>query len=109
MRAFMSAISGPSSAPPGRTVSGTVVSPKGNPYPALCPPPSPPRGGAGVREARPMDLKAYIRDIPDFPRPGILFKDITPLLAEPRAFQHAIDRLDDHYRGQAIDAVAAAE
>src|SRR5215470_12460566 len=56
-----------------------------------------------------MNLADYIRDIPDFPKPGILFKDITPLLAEPRAFQHAIDRLADHYRGRRVDAVAAAE
>ncbi len=56
-----------------------------------------------------MDLAQYIRDIPDFPRPGILFKDITPLLAEPCAFQEAIDRLYEHYRARSIDAVAAAE
>ena len=55
------------------------------------------------------ELAPYIRDIPDFPRPGILFKDITPLLAEPSAFQRAIDLLTEHYRPQAIDAVAAAE
>jgi adenine phosphoribosyltransferase len=56
-----------------------------------------------------MDLAPYIRDIPDFPKPGILFKDITPLLAEPRAFQESIERLYERYRGQPIDAVAAAE
>lgn len=56
-----------------------------------------------------MDLTQYIRDIPDFPKPGILFKDITPLLAEPRAFRYAIERLVDHYRGKRVDAVAAAE
>jgi adenine phosphoribosyltransferase len=56
-----------------------------------------------------MDLGKYIRDIPDFPKPGILFKDITPLLAEPRAFRHSIDLLAAHYRGRPIDAVAAAE
>jgi adenine phosphoribosyltransferase len=56
-----------------------------------------------------MDLAKYIRDIPDFPKPGILFKDITPLLAEPRAFQQAIDLLCAHYEGQAIDSIAAAE
>jgi adenine phosphoribosyltransferase len=56
-----------------------------------------------------MDLNQYIRDIPDFPRPGILFKDITPLLAEPRAFQFAVDRLAEHYRGSPVDSVAAAE
>jgi adenine phosphoribosyltransferase len=56
-----------------------------------------------------MDLSKYVRDIPDFPRPGILFKDITPLLAEPRAFQHVIDRLADHYRHRPPDVLAAAE
>jgi adenine phosphoribosyltransferase len=56
-----------------------------------------------------MDLATYIRNIPDFPKPGILFKDITPLLAEPRAFQEAIHVLCGHYEGRAIDAVAAAE
>jgi adenine phosphoribosyltransferase len=56
-----------------------------------------------------MDLAKYIRDIPDFPKPGILFKDITPLLAEPAAFQEAINLMSDHYQGQRIDAVAAAE
>src|SRR5262249_24414343 len=43
------------------------------------------------------------------PKPGILFKDITPLLAEPRAFQEAIDQLALHYEGREMDAVAAAE
>jgi adenine phosphoribosyltransferase len=56
-----------------------------------------------------MNLAHYIRDIPDWPKPGILFKDITPLLAAPPAFQHSIDLLADHYRGRPIDAVAAAE
>jgi adenine phosphoribosyltransferase len=56
-----------------------------------------------------MDLAKYIRDIPDFPKPGILFKDITPLLAEPRAFQQAIDLLCDQYQGKPIDSIAAAE
>lgn len=56
-----------------------------------------------------MDLTAYIRDIPDFPKPGILFKDITPLLADPVAFQHATDLLAVHFDGRPIDAIAAAE
>jgi adenine phosphoribosyltransferase len=55
------------------------------------------------------ELAGYIRDIPDFPKPGILFKDITPLLAEPRAFQRSIDLLTEHYRPQALDCIAAAE
>jgi adenine phosphoribosyltransferase len=56
-----------------------------------------------------MDLASYIRDIPDFPKPGILFKDITPLLAEPRAYAEAIDRLGVHFRPEDLDVVAAAE
>ena len=56
-----------------------------------------------------MDLAQYIRDIPDFPKPGILYKDITPLLAEPRAFAESIRLFAEHYRGKPIDAVAAAE
>ncbi len=55
------------------------------------------------------DLKAYIRSVPDFPKPGILFRDITPLLGNPRAFRAAIDLLAEHYRGVQIDVVAAAE
>ena len=56
-----------------------------------------------------MDLTRYIRDIPDFPKPGILFKDITPLLAEPDAFAEAIRRFQEHYKNRPIDAIAAAE
>jgi adenine phosphoribosyltransferase len=56
-----------------------------------------------------MDLTSYIRDVPDFPRPGILFKDITPLLASPAAFQYVVDVIAAHYQGQDIGAVAAAE
>jgi adenine phosphoribosyltransferase len=56
-----------------------------------------------------MDLARYIRDVPDFPKPGILFKDITPLLAAPAAFAEAIRRLCEHYQGRPVDAVAAAE
>jgi len=56
-----------------------------------------------------MDLASYIRTIPDFPKPGIQFKDITPLLANPEAFQEAIQHMAVHYRGRQVDAVAAAE
>jgi adenine phosphoribosyltransferase len=56
-----------------------------------------------------MDLAQYIRNIPDFPKPGIQFKDITPLLADPAAFGEAIRRLVDHFQAQPLDAIAAAE
>jgi len=56
-----------------------------------------------------MDLKRLIRDIPDFPQPGILFRDITPLLHEPEAFRYVIGRFSDHYRGAGLDAIVAIE
>ena len=56
-----------------------------------------------------MDLNSFIRDIPDFPKPGILFKDITPLLADPAAFEYSIARLFAHYSTTPIDAIAAVE
>jgi adenine phosphoribosyltransferase len=56
-----------------------------------------------------MDLTRYIRNVPDFPKPGILFKDITPLLAEPAALREAVERLAEHYRGQPLDLIAAVE
>ena len=56
-----------------------------------------------------MDLRDYIRDIPDFPKPGVLFKDITPLLADPAAFAESIRRFSEHFADTPIDAIAAAE
>lgn len=56
-----------------------------------------------------MDFRDYIRDIPDFPKPGILFKDITPLLADPTAFRASVERLAERYGQRQIDAIAAAE
>lgn len=56
-----------------------------------------------------IELRDYIRDIPDFPKPGILFKDITPLLLHSPAFDAAIGRLAERYRDEQIDCVVAAE
>ena len=55
-----------------------------------------------------MDLKAYIRDIPDFPKPGIIFRDITPLLADAEAFRTVVDTIADRYRGR-VDMVLGIE
>ena len=55
------------------------------------------------------DLGAHIRDIPDFPKPGILFKDITPLLLDPEALSQAVTELADWARPLNVDFVAAAE
>lgn len=56
-----------------------------------------------------VDLDRYIRDVPDFPKPGIVFKDITPLLASPEAFSAAIDALVTPFRNAGITRVAAVE
>jgi adenine phosphoribosyltransferase len=56
-----------------------------------------------------MDLRRYIRDVPDFPKPGIVFKDITPLLVEPAAFDDAVRRLADYARPLDVELIVAAE
>jgi adenine phosphoribosyltransferase len=56
-----------------------------------------------------MDLKPYIRDIPDFPKAGILFRDITPLLQSADAFSHTIDLLAQRYENEALDVIVAVE
>lgn len=56
-----------------------------------------------------IDLQQYVRAIPDFPKPGILFRDITPLLSTPIAFKATIDRLSDRYQTHKIDTIVAAE
>ena len=56
-----------------------------------------------------MDLASMIRDVPDFPVEGILFKDITTLIKDARAFKQAIDSLLDRYRGRDIDLVVSIE
>lgn len=56
-----------------------------------------------------MDLEQYIRDIPDFPSEGVIFKDITPLLASPDGFRKAIDTIADAYAAAGITKVMGAE
>ena len=56
-----------------------------------------------------VNLKSFVRDIPDFPEPGILFRDITPLLQDPAAFRHTISLLADRYRNEELDLIVAAE
>ena len=54
-------------------------------------------------------LRAHLRDVPDFPKPGITFKDITPLLADVDAFRFTVDAIADAWTGAGIDAVAGIE
>jgi adenine phosphoribosyltransferase len=64
-------------------------------------------GGSGA--ALLERLKARIRDVPDFPSPGVLFKDITPLLADARAFGDCVTAMASPWRGAALDAVCGIE
>ncbi|HEY7216757.1 MAG TPA: adenine phosphoribosyltransferase [Candidatus Binatia bacterium] len=54
-------------------------------------------------------IRQAIRDIPNFPKPGIVFKDITPLLAQRRLFAKTIDLFADRYRGQTVDTILGIE
>jgi adenine phosphoribosyltransferase len=57
----------------------------------------------------PIDLASKIRDVPDFPTPGILFKDITPLVADPAAFRESIDQLAEWAGPRTPDVILGAE
>jgi adenine phosphoribosyltransferase len=54
-------------------------------------------------------LKEHIRDIPDFPQPGIVFKDLTPLLGDADAFRFSVDALIDHFDGRDVDKLVGVE
>ncbi|WP_243546266.1 adenine phosphoribosyltransferase [Pseudodesulfovibrio tunisiensis] len=56
-----------------------------------------------------MNLRAHIRDIPDYPKEGIVFFDITPILSDPEAFRHTIDRLAEKFKDCGATKVVAAE
>ena len=56
-----------------------------------------------------VDLYPYVRDIPDYPQPGILFRDITPLLADPVALSTAADAMSEPFLDAGIEMIAAAE
>ena len=56
-----------------------------------------------------MDLESCIRDIPDFPKPGIMFKDITPLLQNPEAFNEVVGLMAEALAGRDVDALVAVE
>jgi adenine phosphoribosyltransferase len=56
-----------------------------------------------------MDLKQWIRDVPNFPIEGVIFRDITPLLQDPKAFRYALDELERYCRTKEIDVIVAIE
>ncbi|MEJ2201285.1 MAG: adenine phosphoribosyltransferase, partial [Desulfuromonadaceae bacterium] len=55
------------------------------------------------------DLKKVIRDIPDFPKKGIIFKDITTLLSDPKSFNRMVDLMAHRYVGERIDQIVGVE
>ena len=63
----------------------------------------------GIDDALRARLAAHVRDVPDFPKAGVLFKDITPLLADARMFRECVDALAAPWRGQKIDAICGIE
>ena len=58
---------------------------------------------------QPLDLKSAVRDVPDFPKKGIIFKDITTLLARGDLFRHAIDQIVEHFKDKGIQKVIGIE
>ena len=56
-----------------------------------------------------LDLRSVIRSIPNFPKPGIMFRDVTPLFGNPVAFREAVDQLDAAFPDRSITAIAAVE
>src|SRR5688572_22877384 len=58
-----------------------------------------------MRLADKPDLKKYVRDIPNFPKPGIIFRDIAPLLADVEAFNEAIDQMTDRWLEEEVGAI----
>ena len=56
-----------------------------------------------------MDLKRYIRDVPDFPSPGVLFRDITPLLQDPAALHYALDEMAAQVEARGVTAIVGIE
>ena len=56
-----------------------------------------------------VDLKRFVRDVPDFPKKGILFKDLTPIWKDPAAFRSMVDQLADPYRAAGVEVIAGIE
>ncbi len=56
-----------------------------------------------------MDLDKVIRKVPDFPKPGIMFYDVTSIFTNPRAFQHVVDKMEEIYKDDQIDGIVSIE
>ena len=62
-----------------------------------------------MQPSKPEDLKRYIRDLPDYPVKGVIFRDLTPLFKDKKAYRWAISRLVSFYKKEKVDLVAAVE
>src|SRR5580658_6345542 len=72
--------------------------------------PEPTSPSSHLARDQPLEYaRSFIRNVPDFPKPGILFKDITPLLADPRAFNIVLDSLAHRFIGEHIDAIVGID
>ncbi|MEE8716543.1 MAG: adenine phosphoribosyltransferase [Coriobacteriales bacterium] len=60
-------------------------------------------------EKEPFDFESLVYDIPDYPEPGVVFKDITPLMADPKGFSAVVDAIADHFAGAGVTKVVGAE
>ena len=63
----------------------------------------------GGKKGRTILLKELIRDIPDFPKEGIIFKDITPVLQSPAGLKEVVNKFSEHYASQKVDVIVGAE
>jgi len=72
-------------------------------------PRDPNENGGNVSDNRIEQITGLIRDIPDFPKPGIVFKDITPLLSDADAFRSCIDLLSEKFSDKSVDAIVGIE
>jgi adenine phosphoribosyltransferase len=72
--------------------------------------PERPRQPSDPARDQPLEYaRSFIRNVPDFPKPGILFKDITPLLADPRAFNIVLDSLAHRFIGEHVDSIVGID
>jgi adenine phosphoribosyltransferase len=85
-----------------KTTRAAKRAPAKVPQPPLLPPVMRPMGTFDF-------CRALIRDVPDFPKPGIVFKDITPLLGNPRAFHIVLDGIAERFIGEHVDAIVGVE
>jgi adenine phosphoribosyltransferase len=92
-----------------RSPARAAPTPRGGSRAAPPPGPAPETAAPANEGERFAYARALLRNVPDFPKPGILFKDITPLLADPKGFHMVLDALAEHFIADHIDVIAGIE